>query len=146
MNRSDTVRHAELVAAPSLDNAGIAAAFGDARDIHSVAGRECVGSNDIADVHGIRVVKSEFFQMLLHGHARFREVTFFRFVELSLNNVLKAELNAGIAVLLDGLLLRDHTGSGFDDGYRNDVSDLVENLCHTDLLSDDTLFHFFSSL
>ncbi len=146
VNRSHAVRHAKLVAAPSLDNAGIAAALGDARDIHSVAGREGVGRYDIADVHGICVVKLELLQMLFHRHARFREVTFFRFVELSLNNVLKAELNAGITVFLDGFLLRDHAGSGFDDGNRNDVSNFVENLCHTDFLSDDTFFHFFSSL
>ena len=67
--------------------------------------------------------------------------------EISLREVLflsaaEAELYCIVAVVVDRLLLDDDAGTSLDNSYRNDVSDLVKDLGHTDFLSDNAFFHF----
>ena len=59
--------------------------------------------------------------------------------------VAEAELHRGIALFFRGLLLGDHTGTGLDDGDRNDVAALIEDLGHAHFFADDCFLHLVVS-
>ena len=61
--------------------------------------------------------------------------------ELLFGDFAVAELDGFIAFLFPGHLLHDHAGAGFDDGDGNDLTGLVEDLRHADLLADDGFLH-----
>ena len=83
--------------------------------------------------------------MLDHAHARLLQVALLRLGELLLGYFLVTELDCFVSFLLLGHLLHDHAGAGFNDGDRNDLTSLVEDLRHADLLADDGFLHFISS-
>ena len=56
--------------------------------------------------------------------------------------VAVAQLKCCIAVVLNSLLLYNDAGAGFHYCYRNNFSCLVEDLSHTDLLTDNAFLHF----
>ena len=68
-----------------------------------------------------------------------------RLGELALDLVLKTELDGVVALFLLGLLLDNDARPRLDDGYRNDLASLIEDLRHADLFADDCFFHGISS-
>ena len=133
--------------AVALDDALVAVALAGAGDVHPVALGEHGAVDDIAHLHVSRLVQLELLEDLLQDPlAGLLQMAQFRLGELALGHVLEAQLNGVVAVLLHGLLLHHSAGARLNDGDRDDVARLVEDLRHADLLADDGLFHVFSSL
>ena len=71
----------------------------------------------------------------------------FRLAELLLGDFAEAQLDGGVAVGFNGLLLSDNTGACFHDGNRDHLAGLIEDLGHTHFLADDCFLHgLFSPL
>ena len=105
-----------------------------------------VSLENVAYVDAGGVLKSELLEVLQGSYASLLQVAELGLVEVVLLNFGEAELNGSIAFLISGLLLNDRAGTGFDNGYGNNLAGLIENLGHADFLSDDCLFHLISSL
>ena len=69
-------------------------------------------------------------------------MTLYRFIDMLFLDVGKAELQSIVSVIFDSLLLCDNARTCLNDRHGNNISLFVENLSHTDFLSDNTLFHF----
>ena len=140
--RTYAVRHSELVQIPTLDCAGVTATLGDARDVDLVACGEGIGGDHVTNVECGAILQTELLQILLQSNACLLEMTLLGLGQMLFLNILEAELNGVIAVFFRSLLLCNNTGAGCDYRDRDHVSGLVEDLRHTDLLTDNTLFHF----
>ena len=130
---------------PALDDAGVALAAADTGDIHLIALGEHVRLQLVAHVHLRGVVQAELLQDLLGARFGLFQMAQLRLGELSFGHVVEAQLNGDVAVLLQGLLLHDDAGTGFDHGDGDRVAGFIENLGHTHFLSDDGFLHGFSS-
>ena len=128
---------------PSLDYAAVTVALGDTGDINLFAYLKGICCNNVAYVHGSCAVKTELFKILFEGNFCFEEVSLRRLGKLSLCDVFIAELNCFVAVVFCGLLLCYSAGACSYNGYRNDITLLIEDLGHTDFLADDAFFHFY---
>ena len=127
--------------AEALHNAGVALALADAGDVDLVAFCEDVGLDHVANLKLAAVLKAELLEMLDHAHARLLQVALLRLSELLLGYFFVTELDCFVSFLLLGHLLHDHAGAGFNDGHGNDLTSLVEDLRHADLLADDGFLH-----
>ena len=136
----------QAVGAVALHHAGVALTLADAGDVHMVALCKGVHLHLVANVQVGGVLELELLEDLLGGHARLLQMAQFRLGELLLRHVLVTELHGFVAVFLRGLLLHHGAGARLDDGDRDHVAGLVEDLRHADLLADDGLFHLTSSL
>ena len=145
VNRTRTVSLLESCVVVALDSAGKTFTLAGAADINDVALSECIGLYDVADVETRDIVKSEFLQSSLECYVSLLEVACEGLVYPLGSDVAEAELYCLVTVVLDCLLLNDYAGACLTNGNGNDLSRLIEDLCHTDLLSDDTLLHFYSS-
>ena len=145
-HRAGTVGFLKPLEVPALDSAGIALTFAGADHVHAVAAGEGVGLDDVADVQGAAVVQTKFAQRTLGSHVGFLKVALQGLGHVFDGDVAEADLNRGVAVVLHGLLLDNHAGPRFDDGDRDDVALLVEDLRHADLLADDSFLHVYTSL
>ena len=132
---------AQQVQVPSLNCAGVSAALRRTGYVDLVASGEGIDSDEVANVCGA-IIKAEFLKMLLHGNACFFEMSDLGFCQMLCLNFCKAKLQSIVAVLFNGLLLCYYARTSFDNGYGNDVSNFVENLRHTELFTDNSLFHF----
>ena len=128
--------------AEALDDAGVALALAGAGHVDLVALGEQVGLDEVADLQLAAVLKTELLEVLDHAHARLLQVAGLGLRQLLLGHVLVTELDGVVAFLFLGHLLHDHAGAGLDDGDRNDLSGLVEDLRHADLLADDGFLHW----
>ena len=129
------------MAAAALDRAFKAVALADAGDIDLVADGKDAGLDFVADVHLGGLFHAEFFQVLLGGNVGLLQMAEFRLGQLGLFDILIAELHSGIAVVLNGLLLRDDAGAGLDNSDRDDLAALIENLGHAHFFADDRFLH-----
>ena len=141
VNRTAAVAGGSSLSAPALDNAGVALTLGDACDVNLVALGKNVRLDNVADVESGAILEAELLEVLFKGNARFFKVTLFRLGELALRLILITELNGLIALFFSGLLLDNDVGTGFNNGYRNDVARLIEDLRHADLFADDSFLH-----
>ena len=142
MDRAAAVGHRGAMAAAALDRAFIAVALADAGDVDLVADCENAGGDDVADVLLFCLLDSEFLQMLLHSDVSLLQMAGFRLGQLGFLNVLVAELDGGVAVFFGGLLLCHDAGACLDDGHRDDLAALIENLGHAHFFADDRFLHF----
>ena len=142
VDRAAAVGHGGAACAVALHNALIAVAFADAGNVDLVAGSEGVRLDFVADVHVGSAVQLELLQDLLELlQAGLLLVAQLGLGQLALQDILEAQLDGGVAVGLVGLLLHHGAGAGGDDGDRDHVPGLVEDLRHADLLADNGLFH-----
>ena len=116
-------------------------ALGDAGNVDLVAGSEGVSLNFVADVHVSSVLQLELLQVLLGGNASLLQVACLGLAQLVLLDVAKAELDGGVAVGLNGLLLGNDAGACFHNGNRDDLAALIEDLGHAHFFADDCFFH-----
>ena len=140
-NRAGAVALTQAVLAKALDNALIALALAGADNVNLVALCEDISLEDVADIDGSDVIKTELTQGALGSDVSLVEVTLGGLVDLLGAHFAVAHLNSLIAVRLNGLLLHDGAGAGLDDGDRNDLAVGVEQLGHAQLLADDTFLH-----
>ena len=145
MHRANAVCHSQLSEVPSLDSAGVTVALGHTCYVDLLANGEGFDRYDITYVVAGAIFKAELLEMSLGGKSVLCEMSDLSLGCVLVFAILKAELYGIVAVLFSGLLLRYYAGTSLDYRYRNDVSDLVENLSHTDLLTDNALFHVLSS-
>ena len=131
--------------AEALDDAGVALALAGAGHVDLLALGENVGLDHVADFQLAAVLEAELLEVLDHAHAGLLQVTRLRLAELLLGHFLVAELDGLIAFLFLGHLGHDHAGACLDDGDRNDLAGLVEDLRHADLLANDGFLHSISS-
>ena len=120
-------------------------ALADAGDVDALALFEDVGLENVADVEGGAVLEAELMQVLEVAGARLGQVAALGLGELALSDFLEAELDGVVALLVSRLLLDDDAGAGLDNGDRNDLAGLIEDLRHADLLADDGFLHSISS-
>ena len=135
--------HSEDVVVPSLDSTGVTAALCSACNVDLIACGEGIGGHYVANVTILCIIKAELLEMSCRLNARLLEVSCHRLGHELFANVAERELNCGISVVLDCLLLHNGAGAGFNYGNRDHKSVFVEDLGHTQLLSDDSFFHFF---
>ena len=83
--------------------------------------------------------------MFLGLNASLLQVTGLGLGELGLLHILEAQLHGNVTVLLQGFLLRHDTGAGLDDGHRNHLAALIEDLGHAHFFADDCFLHVFFS-
>ena len=135
--------HAKNVVTPSLYYAGVSATLGDSGDVDLFACCKDVSGDGIANVKSGDILETELLQVALGCESVLLEVTNLCLSELSFCDISEAELNSVVAVLtLCSLLLNDGAGTCLDDSYGNGVSVFVENLCHSDFLTDNAFDHF----
>ena len=115
------------------------------RNVDLVACGEGIDCNDIAHVVAGAVIEAELLEVLLNAELVLFEMTFLSLGCLLRLRIHETKLNGVIAVVFGGLLLSDHAGTSFHDGHGNHVSVLVKDLCHTDFLTDNALFHLLFS-
>ena len=132
--------------AEALDDAGVALALAGAGHVDLVALGEHVGLDHVTDFQLAGVGQTELFEVLDHAHAGLLQVACLGLAQLSLGHFAVTELDSVVAFLFLGHLLHDHAGAGLDDSDRNDLSGLVEDLRHADLLADDGFLHWESFL
>ena len=65
--------------------------------------------------------------------------------EMNVGDIAEAQLDGGVAVGFNGLLLSDDAGACFHNGNRDHLAGLIEDLGHTHFLADDCLFHLWFS-
>ncbi|MPM75190.1 hypothetical protein SDC9_122181 [bioreactor metagenome] len=65
VNGAAAVGHGSAVSVPALDDAGVALSFGNAGDVHMVAGVEHIGFQLVADIHGCTRFQFEFLKHFL---------------------------------------------------------------------------------
>ena len=87
------------------------------------------------------VLQLELLQVLLGGNASLLQVACLGLAQLVLLDVAKAELDGGVAVGLNGLLLSHDAGACFHNGNRDDLAALIEDLGHAHFFADDCFFH-----
>ena len=126
--------------AAALDNALVAVALAGAGHVNEVADLEHIRLDDGAELQLAAVVEGELAQVLLGGNASLVEMADFGLGQLLFSNVLIAQLDCLITILLGGLLLGDDTGARFDHGDRDHVAVFVEDLRHANFFADDC-FH-----
>lgn len=119
--------------------------FAGADDVDLIASSENVSLEDIADVHAGNIVQTELTKGALRSDVCFVEVAFGCLVDLLGAHFAKAKLDCLIAVGLDGFLLHDGAGAGFDDGYGNDLAVFIKQLGHAQFLANDTFLHLCKS-
>ena len=127
--------------AEALDNAGVALTFADTGNVDLVAFCEDVGLDNVTDFELAAVGKAELLEVLDHAYARLLQVALLMLAQLLLGDLFVTELDSFVAFLFAGHLLHDHAGAGFNDGHGNDLTSLVEDLRHADLLADDGFLH-----
>ena len=69
-----------------------------------------------------------------------------QFLRTLLSELTETDLDCLVAVGSNGLDLRYHTGTGFDDRDRRQTSVGKENLGHADLLAENCLVHCCTSI
>ena len=140
VDRAAAVAHRSTLSAVALDGALIAVALAGAGHVHKVALFEGVSLDDVADVQLGRVLKVELAQVLLGADGCLVQVAHLGLGQLTLGDILVAQLNGRIALFLDSLLLNDRAGTRLDDGDGDHLAVFVEDLRHADFLADDC-FH-----
>ena len=140
VDRAAAVAHRSALSAVALDGALIAVALAGAGHVHKVALFEGVSLDDVADVQLGRVLKVELAQVLLGADGCLVQVAHLGLGQLTLGDILVAQLNGRIALFLDSLLLNDRAGTRLDDGDGDHLAVFVEDLRHADFLADDC-FH-----
>ncbi len=140
-HRAGTVGLLQAVEIPALDNARVALALAGACNVHPLAGFKCVGLDKVAHIQGADVLQAELPKGLLGGDAALLEVARKGLCDPLGLLVPEADLYRVIAVGLHGLLLGHDAGPGLYHCYRDDLTLVVEDLRHADLLSDDPFFH-----
>ena len=115
--------------------------------IYNMAG-EKVGEYALSEaVFGIEpneaVLQPELVQVALRGDPGLLNVAELGLGELLGRALVKAELDGIVAFLVSRLLLDDHAGAGLDNGHRNDLACLIEDLRHADLPADDGFLHLY---
>ena len=128
---------------PSLDSASISVALSDTCDVDLLASGEGIDGYHCTRLKCGAIIESELLQMTLGSNSRLFEVTKLSLVYILLGHVLECKLNRIVAVTLDGLLLCYHARACFNQGYGNHIAFFVEDLSHTQLLTDNAFFHFF---
>ena len=108
--------------------------------LNEIADLEHIRLDDGAELQLAAVVEGELAQVLLGGNAGLVEMADFGLGQLLFSNVLIAQLDCLITILLGGLLLGDDTGARFDHGDRDHVAVFVEDLRHANFFADDC-FH-----
>ena len=130
----------------AFDCAGITFTFAGAASVDHIAASEGVSLDNIADIVAAAIVHPEFSEDFLGSYVSLLKVTFGGLGEFLGFYVAETNLDGVVAVVLYGLLLDDHAGTGFNHSYRDDFARFVEDLSHTDLFADDSFFHLcFSS-
>ena len=99
---------------------------------------------DVADRISRAIVKTEFLEVFLHRKTVLFKMSRLGFCGLLCFCIHKTELYGFVAVLVGSLALCDNAGTCLNHRYRDDVSDFVEDLSHTDLFTDNSFFHFSS--
>ena len=125
----------------TLDGASITFTFAGAACVDHVAASEGVSLDNVADVVCAAIVHSEFLKDFLGRNVSLFKVTFGGLGEFLGFYVAETNLDGVVTVVLHGLLLDDHAGTGFNHSDRDDLAGFVENLGHTDLFADDSFFH-----
>ena len=141
MNRTSTVCFLQSVLVMPLDGTCKTFTLAGTADIHAVTDCKCISLNNIAYVQSVAVVQTEFLQCLLRCNISLCKVTFFRLVESLRLYIAVTHLYCCISVVFHGLLLHDGARTSFYNGNRNDFAIFIENLGHTDLLTDNCLLH-----
>ena len=126
-----TVSHGSSVLSVSLDGALEALTFGDGRHINLVACGEDVCLNLLRQSVAFRILELQLSDVSLIGNAGLVKMAFERLVNQFLSLVYEANLYRAVSVVLHGLNLRNHTGSGLKYGNRCQYAVFVENLCHS---------------
>ena len=78
---------------------------------------------------------------MVSGVGRDLQVTSLGLAELLLGDVAVAQLDGGVAVGFNGLLLSDNTGACFHNGNRDHLAALIEDLGHAHFFADDCFLH-----
>jgi len=112
----------------ALDDALEAFAFAHSGHFDLVTRAEDIHRNGIADVERV-------FEVSLRGDTRLLEMAQQRLVQPLGFHVAIGDLRRRITVDFDSPLLRDHAGTGLDDGAPDDRAIVVEELGHPQLCS-----------
>ena len=73
-------------------------------------------------------------------------MTLHRFVDPIDGHVAESKLKGVVPIVLHRLLLNHDAGAGFNNGYRDNVALLIEDLGHADFFADDAFLHVYTSL
>ncbi len=132
-----TVRLGSAAEAVALDRAGESAALHGAGDVHEIARLEGVDLDGFAHGDGGRRGQAFFAQEALRSRVHLAEGAELRLARALVGDVLEAELNGVVAVLLLRSDLRHYARTGLDNGHSGDRAVLSEQLCHSTLASQD---------
>ena len=118
--------------------------LGNALDIHALAGGEHIGQQLLADLEILNALHANLAQ---NAQRRQIRVAMAQMANLALGQaaglgLAEAELNGGVAVLLERLDLCDVAGTCLDDGDRNHCASACEQLRHAHLAAQNTLHNF----
>ena len=141
MDRAAAVGHRGAMAAAALDRAFVAVALADAGDVDLVADCENACLNLVADIHLGGLLHAELLEVLLEGNLSLLQMAELRLGQLGFLDVLKTKLYGVVAVFFGGLLLGHDAGACLDNGDRNDLAALIENLGHAHFFADDRFLH-----
>ena len=141
VDRAAAVGRRGALCVPSLDDALIAVALGNAGHVDVIASSKGVDLDLGADLELSSIVKLEFLQVLSGRDASLLEMTQLRLAELLLGDLAVSQLHGNIAVILDRLLLSDDARACFDDRNRDHMAVLIEDLGHAHFLADDCFLH-----
>ena len=141
MDRAGTVGLFQTMAVETLDRSGEAVTLADSAYVDHVAVLECVSLDQVADIEGVHVVEFELAEDFLVADISLVEVPLHGFVCFLYACIAKSKLQCAIAVCFDSLLLNDRARACLDDCHGNDLTVLIEQLGHTDFLSDNTFLH-----
>ncbi len=119
-----------------LDRALEPLAFGDAGDADGLAVFECLDGDRVADLQIGHVAKLDQMPLAVL-ETGLLEVAQLGLRELLVLAVLERQLDGRVAVGLRRAHLRDRARAGLDDGDRDAVAVVVEQLGHAELLADD---------
>jgi len=130
------------VCSPSLDRACVAVTLAGTGNVEHLAVFKLIHIQYIADIHLSGLFQLEFLQILFHRNICFCKVTLFRLVGTTFLLVLKTDLNGTVSVHFYGFFLDNRTRTSSDYRNGNQIAVLCEDLGHTELFTQDCLFHF----
>ena len=120
----------------SLDVTLCTLTLGYASYVYLYAFFEISNCDCLSDFVSFAFFDSEFNQMLFSFNTGLIKMTFHRLVDSVRLCLTVSHLNGVISVSLNSLNLCNNFRTRFDYSYRNNCSFRVEDLCHSDLLSN----------
>jgi hypothetical protein len=124
-----------------LHNASKSLAFGCTGYLYALTGLKNIAGYCVAQLVIAGIFGTNFAKMTQWLNSCLGEVPLLGFIYELWTNFAKTDLDSSIAIRFNTFELRDNAGACFYHGNRNNLTQVVKDLCHSDFLAQDCVYH-----